>query len=555
MGSRPEVNNEQRPWPTGWKGVLVGGLLPFLAVVALLALPAGWAWAREGQPQGQPVVHILYFYSVDCPHCQVVEREVLAPLEEQYGERLDLRRLEIGKTANYELLVRTEEFFDLAPEARGLPALVIDGQVLIGEEQIRQELPCLLESCLAAGGTQWPPIPGLEAAIEGAAAGAGTAPMVPEGGIETGSGVICQEEAAAACESEAPIWAAYFYQVGCQECSRAEADIRYIRSRYPRLVVEEFNIYDDAALAQWLARRAGRDDLHTPALFIGDDALIGEGEITPQNLEALLEKYGPGGAGKVWAEFNPESGLADIVERFRALGPLTVVLAGLVDGLNPCAFATLVFFVAYLAANGRKGREVLLVGAAFSAGVFLAYLAVGLGLYKVLGLLGDALTTLGRWVYGLTAALCAALAVVSFLDFLKARRGQIEGLSLSLPASLRGRARAVVRQGQRASAYGVAALITGLVVSLLELACTGQVYLPTIVFVAGIPAMRSRAIGYLVLYNLVFILPLLVVFVLACFGTTSLELGLFLRRRMAAVRLGTAAVFLLMALWLALSLV
>ncbi|NIO70696.1 MAG: hypothetical protein GTN71_17105, partial [Anaerolineae bacterium] len=52
-------------------------------------------------------------------------------------------------------------------------------------------------------------------------------------------------------------------------------------------------------------------------------------------------------------------------------------------------------------------------------GVFLAYLVVGLGFYKVLDLLGGLLTTLGRWVYGLTALLCAVLAVFSFLDFLK----------------------------------------------------------------------------------------------------------------------------------------
>jgi hypothetical protein len=49
-----------------------------------------------------------------------------------------------------------------------------------------------------------------------------------------------------------------------------------------------------------------------------------------------------------------------------------------------------------------------------------------------------------------------------------------------------------------------------LIVSVLELACTGQVYLPTISFVVGIPEMRASAIAYLVMYNLVFILPLLV---------------------------------------------
>ncbi len=527
--------------------------LPVAALTALLLIlgPMAWACAQEPPPQGG-VVHILYFYSVDCPHCQTVEQEVLRPLQEQYGDRLDLRMLEIGQPANYELLVRTEEFFNLAPQERGLPTLVIDNQVLIGEDQIRQELPCLLESCLAAGGTAWPPIPGLEEALQ---TGQGSPLVGP--GIEGGAAEIepCVQASPAACESEAPIWAAYFYQVGCQECSRAEADIRYIRSRYPQLIIEEFNIYENLPLAEWLAERTGRGrDLHTPALFIGDDALIGEAEITPQNLEALVEKYATTGAAKVWGEFDRRTAVERMIERFRSLGPLTVVLAGLVDGLNPCAFATLIFFIAYLAASGRKGREILAAGTSFTLGVFLAYLAVGLGFYRMLELLGRWLTVLGRWVYGLTALLCVALAVLSFLDFLKARRGQIEEMSLSLPEALKRRARAVVRKGQRSGAYIAATFFTGLLVSLLELACTGQIYLPTIVFVVSIPEMRARAIGYLLLYNLLFILPLVVVFALSYFGTTSLQLGLFLKRHTATVKLGTAVIFVALAVWLGVAL-
>jgi len=526
-----------------------------LVLTAILLLSvAGEVNGQSGLPQGGSVVHILYFYSVDCPHCQTVEEEVLGPLQAQYGDQLDLRMLEISDPANYELLVHTEEFFDIAPEERGLPTLVVGGQVLIGEDQIRQELPCLLEGCLAAGGTEWPAIPGLaEALADNPGLGSPLVGPVTEAGGE-GFEICGAEEAA--CESEAPIWAAYFYQVGCQECSRAEADIQYIRSRHPHLIVEEFNIYDDAALAQWLAERVGRgEDLHTPALFIGDDALIGEGEITPQNLEALVEKYSQTGAQKVWEAFDAESGMEGLIARFRALGPLTVILPGLVDGLNPCAFAILIFFVAYLAASQRKGGEILAIGGAFTLGVFLTYLGVGLGFYKVLDLLRGFLTDVGRWVDGLTALFCGVLAVLSFMDYLKARRGQVEEMSLTLPDPLRRRARAVIREGQRTRVYVAGAFVTGLMVSLLELACTGQLYLPTIVSVTSIPQLRARAIGYLVLYNLAFILPLVVVFGLAYFGTSSLQLGLFLRRRTAAVKLATTLVFAVLAVWLGLSVV
>jgi len=521
-----------------------------LAVLFLLIIVGG-VQAQKLPPQAEGVVRALYFYSVDCPHCQRVEKEVLEPLQAEYGDRLDLRMLEVSDPTNYELLVHTEEYFNIAPERRGIPMLVVGGQVLIGEEEIREKLPCLLETCLAAGGSTWPDIPGLEEALQ-EESGPGGLPFGPG----SGGGVdVCEVDEATTCEAGATIWAAYFYQVGCQECSRAEIDLRYIRSRYPQLIIEEFNIYDDLPLAQWLAQRVGREeDLHAPALFIGDDALIGEGEITPQNLEALMEKYAAAGADKVWASFDEQRGTEGLVARFQALGPLTVVVAGLVDGLNPCAFATLVFFIAYLAASQRKGSEILAVGGAFTLGVFLAYLVVGLGLYKVLDWLGSTLTTLGRWVYGLTALLCAMLAVLSFLDFLKARQGRIDEMRLTLPDALRNRARAVVRQGQKARTYIAAAFVTGLLVSLLELACTGQVYLPTLVFVTSIPTLRARAVAYLVLYNVMFIVPLVVVFALAYFGTSSLQFGLFLKRHTASVKLGTAVVFAALAAWLALTL-
>ncbi len=188
-------------------------------------------------------------------------------------------------------------------------------------------------------------------------------------------------------------------------------------------------------------------------------------------------------------------------------------------------------------------------------GVFLAYLLIGLGLYKILDLMGSWLAILGRWVYALTAILCFGLAIFSFLDYLKARQGKIEDMSLNLPHALRLRINAIIRQGRSAEAYAAGAFATGLVISFLELACTGQIYLPTIIFVSSIPELRLRAIAFLVLYNVLFILPLVVVFILAYYGTTSKDLTNFLQRHAAAVKLGMVILFLSLASWLTISLI
>ena len=97
----------------------------------------------------------------------------------------------------------------------------------------------------------------------------------------------------------------------------------------------------------------------------------------------------------------------------------------------------------------------------------------------------------------------------------------------------------------------MAAFTTGFFVSLLELACTGQVYLPTIIYVLGIPGLRTKAHLYLLLYNLMFIVPLLIVFVISYLGATSEQLNAFLKKNTAVIKLLTALMFFGMAalLW------
>jgi cytochrome c biogenesis protein CcdA len=320
------------------------------------------------------------------------------------------------------------------------------------------------------------------------------------------------------------------------------------------LVITEFSIEEEnsKALSEWLGQRYGVPEekrLSTPMVFVGEDYLVGRDEVTVENLQAVLDKYVSRGTEATWKDFDPEQSGTSIIERFRSFGMLTVAGAGLVDGLNPCAFATIVFFISYLAFLGRKGREILAVGGAFALGVFLTYLLVGVGLLRVLEEL-PFLTTMGRWVYGFTALFCLILAVFSFLDYRKARRGELQTMALRIPLGLRRRINRVIREGAQARAFVPVAFATGFVVSIIELACTGQVYLPTIIFVMGVPEMQGKAFLYLLLYNLAFILPLVVVFGLAYFGTTSEQLGVFINRRTAPIKLGTALLFLVLAGWL-----
>jgi len=507
-----------------------------------------------------PTVRAVLFWSKNCPHCHVVMTQTLPPLQERYGAQLEVRTVEVSDPAHYELWVRAIEMFHVPPERQGVPMLFIGDTVLVGSREIPEKLPGLIEQYLAAGGVDYPAIPGLDIGLTP------TATPTPTPEPTRRICAHCAEEPAMGPSSPTPVptaedlpalHVAYFYQTGCRECDRVQLDLNYLQHRYPQLVVHAFDVKAEAALAEWLGQRAGVPEekrLTAPAVFVGDEALVGEA-LDVHSLEELIARYAATGAEAVWEgwEASREQATESIIARFRSFGLLTVLAAGLVDGLNPCAFATIVFFISYLAFMGRKGREVLGVGTAFALGVFLTYLGVGVGFLKFLASL-PFLDALSRWVYGLTAAMCLFLALGSLYDWWQACKGKPEEMRLKLPTRLRRRINQVIREGARMRAFVGVTFVTGAVISVIELACTGQVYLPTIIFVLGVPGLRTRAGLYLVLYNLMFVLPLVVVFLLAYFGTTAQQLGLFIHRRASTIKLATAGLFLLLAGWLVMAL-
>ena len=119
-----------------------------------------------------------------------------------------------------------------------------------------------------------------------------------------------------------------------------------------------------------------------------------------------------------------------------------------------------------------------------------------------------------------------------------------------LPKSLKQRIHKVIREQTRTSSVIIGTLVIGFAISALELVCTGQVYLPTITFVMGVEGMRANALAYLILYNMMFITPLLIVFGFVYWGTTSIQLGGVLQRHLMSVKLGTGLLLLGLGFWL-----
>jgi len=332
------------------------------------------------------------------------------------------------------------------------------------------------------------------------------------------------------------------------------ADIREV---FPGLVVDTYNIHKTEAMTlnEALCERFRIPDavrLVTPSIFCAAGGLVKE-DITFDRLGGLLAKSA-GKQDESWLnvpELEIEDAKTAISDRYAGLGAGIVALAGLLDGVNPCAFATIIFFLSYLQVTHRRPREIVQVGAAFIVGVFLAYFFLGLGLVEVISRL-TFLQRFGRVLNWAIAGFALVVAALSLRDGFLCLQGRIEDITLQLPGFLKTRIHGTIRHGARRAHFVVAAFVVGVVISLLELACTGQVYAPTILFMLKTSGPSWGPVSYLLLYNLAFVAPLVIIFALAFGGMQSDALTRFLRKRAAVVKFATAALFFLLFLFFAL---
>jgi thiol-disulfide isomerase/thioredoxin len=478
-------------------------------VIATVCAISGFVQAQEAGP---PAIRFYFFYSQDCESCKGVSKEILSRLDQQYN--LEVRSLNIDDFKNYQLLFALEgKHGDTDNE---IPVIVIGEYIFGGTEEIQENLEKTIEE-YERSGCDFP-------------------------NIKT-------ETNRTDSLNRRRVYLAYFYGRRCKKCDRLTYELDRLESRFPNLVIGRFDIDDPEAkkLNQTLCESHNVPEqrcLVAPMVFVGEDFLV-QDDVRGAQIAVLVQKYQKTGTGVPWeeaGEFDVESS-DNIRERFTKLGILTVVSAGLIDGVNPCAFATILFFIAFLSFVRTKGKEILIIGAVFTASVFVVYFLIGIGIFSLV-VNFVVMPTIRKVLFSVAGILAIVLGVLSLYDYFKFRKGKYGEAKLQLPGFLKKKIHSGIREHGRMKNHVVAALCIGLLVSLSEFACTGQVYLPTITFVTTqVASLRVKGLTYLMLYNLAFILPLIAVFAAAYKGTTSTDLNLFWRRHGASTKLAISILF------------
>ena len=353
--------------------------------------------------------------------------------------------------------------------------------------------------------------------------------------------------------ASAQVVADFFFEEGCSVCAATEREtIAPAEAHFGEaLRVERRDIgsMTNFLLLASYGERLGMD-LSAPvsAVVGGDTALCGRDAIASGFRAAVAAHLAESPrqpapeSDSVQPDVTPDGLLA-------RLTPVAVFVAGLVDGFNPCAFATLVFLASVISLGRRPRREAAVAGLAFCAASFLAYFALGLGLLSGLSLLRGS-RTLRLALDAATFLGASMLSLLSFRDaFRFARTGRASSVALKLPDAVKGRIHALVLARLRGPAITAAAFLCGLAVTLLESVCTGQLYLPALSLMSRAGSHRARLL--LLLYDAAFVVPLAAILLLSLGASPSRAARATMRDTvvakvlMGAVLLAVAAAVLL----------
>ncbi len=193
-------------------------------------------------------------------------------------------------------------------------------------------------------------------------------------------------------------------------------------------------------------------------------------------------------------------------------------------------------------------KQIIVIGTTYILAVFLTYLLIGLGLFNALYRI-QTIYLLNRLLYlglGLLCFLLGLMAVVDYLRWRDKKNGKEQ--ILQLPPQIKRKINQVfgwLRHREKESIFKllVISFVVGFLVSLLECACTGQIYIPVLSMILKRDGFNLRAIAYILIYNVFFVVPLILLFLMALIGVSSQRLSEFLRKNLGPIKLLMAFLF------------
>lgn len=319
---------------------------------------------------------------------------------------------------------------------------------------------------------------------------------------------------------------------GCTKCAAAERVLEDVLKDYENKSFHEV-LFSSQEGHRIIKEHNARD---VPSIIIGN-SVIGykdyDGDETKleeliraalqgQNISSLNEEESDG-------YFGVENSLQDL----SLSSAVTVFVAGLLAGFNPCLLAILAFLASTVLASSGRRRDLLTMIAFFSMGIFVVYYIFGVGLFNVLQEKSTAA------IFRL--ALAALLLILGLMQMEDARRLNGGGDSLFRTDWAMKYVHGALASKKIASYFFLGALF-----SLVKAPCVGAVYI-AIIGVISSQGYASSALIYLLMYNLGIVLPVLLLGVIMALGMSPEQVDHFRNDHKVAIRVITGATLIILA--------
>ncbi len=430
-------------------------------------------------------VELVFFFDKGCLHCARID-EFLTNLQKAYPD-LGIVRYDIQGRGNWELLAKLLAVYQA--ELGPVPIVFVGHVAMIGglfyglqpepveaRSSLIQEA-WLEEAILRARETQAPsplallPPTSTEAVL-----------FLPEG--------------------------------DCPTCEVLEILLSGYVARWPSLAVKTYVLDNAEAQTLWeKLSRLYRAPAASPALFVGDVAVAGDKLYRPRGTPLAFPSLEGNEALEQAVAQAVETKAISPLEKLKLREQLTlgaVVAGAALDSINPCDFAVLVLLLGTLLVMGKRVK-VIWAGLAFAAGIFVAYFTLGFVLYSLLGLTVGTRAFREPFIF-----VISSLAILVGLWQMKDLLWYGKWFSIEVPDSWKPTVKKLT-----ASVVSVpGAFVIGLVDSLFLAPCTSGPYIVILTLLSQ-TTTRWQGAGLLLLYNFIFILPMIAITFLVHFGITT----------------------------------
>jgi len=281
-----------------------------------------------------------------------------------------------------------------------------------------------------------------------------------------------------------------FYGNGCPHCAKVESFIQ--DNQLEKLIIRK-EIYHNSTNAEEFNKLCDKNGINlmdrgVPFLFAENKCFIGD-----QQIINYLKNN----------KINNSSNFDKNIVQEKILTIPVVIGAALVDAVNPCAFAVLLILMMTVITTGNR-KKALFSGLSFSFSIFISYFLMGLGFYSIVASFQT--SQIFMKIIGVIAIILGLLNLKDFFWYGK-------GFLMEVPLSWRPKLKKIISK----ITNPFIAFLIGFLVSLFLLPCTSGPYI-VIIGMLGNKVTYNLAIKLLVLYNLIFILPMILISLGTYFG-------------------------------------